>query len=263
MDGQQEWNKVRSQISKNLNPLQPKDRFAINDVIMKNYLETYEENPDDLYDGIQYAWCLCQSGRWNDAIEFLLDLFGNRGVVRLDALFVVLCKLITDHLSESGKDDEEHNESHDCGQAHAHRGILLFFVERHLFLLQSLLVVGISCLQGFQLRFHAFHGLVVSSRNDLLPNIERRKDKTQYNRKQNDRPAETRNAAAEGIVDSYHELCHEVSGFADVFARNAIRVVAVARNQNAAQNREQRRDEINLQFPFARITQINHLVFPR
>ena len=35
MDGQQEWNKVRSQISKNLNPLQPKDRFAINDVIMK------------------------------------------------------------------------------------------------------------------------------------------------------------------------------------------------------------------------------------
>lgn len=46
----------------------------INDVIMKNYLEMYEENPDDLYDGIQYAWCLCQCGRWDDAIEFLLDM---------------------------------------------------------------------------------------------------------------------------------------------------------------------------------------------
>lgn len=46
----------------------------INEVVMKNYLEMYEENPDDLYDGIQYAWCLCQNGQWDEVIDFLLDM---------------------------------------------------------------------------------------------------------------------------------------------------------------------------------------------
>ena len=53
MDGQQEWNKVRSQISKNLNPLQPKDRFAINDVIMKkaeNIMKKHLGKDSDFYD---------------------------------------------------------------------------------------------------------------------------------------------------------------------------------------------------------------------
>ena len=193
----------------------------------------------------------------------MLDLLGNRGVIRFDALLIILCKLISDHLSETCKDDEEHDESHDRGQTHTHRGVFLFFVKSHLLLLQSLLVVGVSCLQGFELRFHTFHRFVVLSRNDLLPNVERRKDESQNDRKQNDRPTETCNAATQSVVYDNHKLCHKVSGFADGFARNAIGVVAVARNQNAAQNREHRRDEINLQFPSARITHINHLVFPR
>lgn len=35
MDGQNEWQNVRSQISRTLKPLQPKERFAINDIIVK------------------------------------------------------------------------------------------------------------------------------------------------------------------------------------------------------------------------------------
>lgn len=49
----------------------------INDAIIPNYQELYEENPDDGYNAIQYAWCLCQNEEWNDVIDVLSDTEDN------------------------------------------------------------------------------------------------------------------------------------------------------------------------------------------
>lgn len=46
---------------------------TVNDFFTGNYREIYEENPDDVYNAIQYAWCLCQNEEWDAVIDVLSD----------------------------------------------------------------------------------------------------------------------------------------------------------------------------------------------
>lgn len=46
----------------------------VNSFIIPNYQEIYDENPDDTYNAIQYAWCLCQNADWDNVIEVLSDV---------------------------------------------------------------------------------------------------------------------------------------------------------------------------------------------
>lgn len=59
MDGQREWQNIRSQVDKILKPLQPKERFAINDKIVKSATDImskqslsliYDEYGNQLYE---------------------------------------------------------------------------------------------------------------------------------------------------------------------------------------------------------------------
>ena len=172
---------------------------------------------------------------------------------------IVLRELIAHHLSEPREHDEEHHERDDGRQTRAQHGVLLLLVKSHLLLLITLLVVAALLRESFELRTHPLHRLRIAAGDDLLPDVEGRKDEFEYDGERDDGPAEHGYV----VIQPVHQLGYKVGRLGHAAVRDVEgAAVRVARRKNEYAQNEQCRHCVYLKHLAASVIYTSHLILP-